>query len=415
MNNQKKVLITGIGTVNPLGINVDEFWSNCIRGTSGVKKINQFSIPEHMSQIAGIVDHPLFSSDEENSLDRVVDFALHATNEAIKDAELEANMFPNPDRTYCTVATAISQIKSMETQFYKNTNRGKHPLKISQSRNRRQNHFLFNNLNALISQQFGCKGGHVTVTTGCTGGVDSIIFGTNLIRNGHADLVICGASEAPITPLVVSAFSQISATSRRNNDPQGASRPFDKDRDGFVLAEGAGIIILESEQSALLRNAKIYAEVAGVSSNNNCFHMTDIPDDGHSIEQSCHLAIEDADIKPNTISYINTHGSSTPQNDVAESIAFKKIFKHHLKNTPVTSIKSQTGHALSAANAIEIISSVLSIRDNVIPPTINLCEKDSRCEVEVVGNNSLYTQVKAVLKTSSGFSGIHSSLIVREY
>ena len=242
------------------------------------------------------------------------------------------------------------------------------------------------------------------------------IAATLLIRSGRASVVLAGATEAPITPLVVAAFGKIAATStKRNSTPEKASRPFDQARDGFVLAEGAALFVIESLDHAIKRDVPIYGEIIGGGSNNNCFHMTDIPQDGISIARSCQLAIEDARISVQDIDFINAHGSSTQQNDQAEALAFHQIFGSHIHHIPVTSIKSLTGHALSAANGIEIVSSLLTIRDGIIPPTINLENQDPNCNLWVIANRAINKKVRCVLKTSSGFSGLHSSLILKEF
>ncbi len=414
--NRRRVVITGLGTVNPLGLNVKEFWKNCVPGVSGVRRIRDFFIPDHMSRIAGIVRNFSFDpgSEEEEigALDRSLAFAIRAVKEAFSDAGLaEVTPFLNKKRCRVHLATAIAQIQKMVSEFERQNFSGRSGAAAERTRNS----FLFNSISGEISKRFGLQGGSSTIVTGCTGGVDSIIFATQMIRNDKADLVVAGATEAPITPLVIAAFSQIHALSTRNDDPVRASRPFDRDRDGFVLGEGCGVLVLEALDNALARGASIYAEIAGIGSNNNCTHMTDIPQDGMDIARSCEAAIKDAGISRSEIDFINCHGSSTVQNDVAESNAYNALFGETVLTIPATSIKSQVGHALSAANSIELISSVLSIRDAVIPPTINLESQDERCNLAVVGNRALARPVHCVLKTSSGFSGLHSSLLIKKY
>jgi 3-oxoacyl-(acyl-carrier-protein) synthase len=412
MPNQR-VVVTGIGTVNPLGKNVPEFWNNCILGISGVRNISQMfdtPIPSHMSQIAGVAQIP-FEEKGTKVQERNLLFTEMAVQEAFQDAGLNGISFKR-ERCGVFIATAIAEIALMEWSFnqYKcgTGNVGFIPLHepyFGES-------FFFNHVARKIASKHDLKGGAVTLATGCTGGNDAIGYALHMIRGGRVDIAITGATEAPITPLVITAFNKIGATSKRNDFPTKASRPFDKDRDGFVLAEGCGILVLESLHHALKRNAHIYAEIKGMGSVNNCYHMTDIPQDGESIAKACNLALKDGQTEPNQIDYINAHGSSTPQNDIAETQAFYRLFKEKALEIPVTSIKSQLGHALSAANSLEVISAILSIRDNIIPPTINLENQDPDCPLKVVANKPLRTKVNCILKTSSGFSGIHSSLII---
>jgi 3-oxoacyl-(acyl-carrier-protein) synthase len=412
----RRVVITGMGTVNPLGLNVREFWEKCSMGSSGVKKIPCFKIPNHISQIAGIVDNFSLSEDlaKNTEVDRGIQFALEATREALLDANLTG---PKLCEAGIFISTAISQIISMESYFSNETQGGTKPLKIqAKGKSNSSRSFFFHNLSTSISECFDIKGPSLGVITGCTGGVDAVLYAYNSIAYGQVDIALTGSSEAPITPLVVGAFAKIGATSvARNNSPKEASRPFDATRDGFVLAEGCGILVLETLDSALERGATIYAEVCGGASVNNCTHMTDIPDSGEPIARASTLALRHARIAPEEIDFVNMHGSSTPQNDIAETNALNLLFGKKAEKVPVTSIKSQLGHALSGANSIELISCVKSINDNVIPPTINLEEQDPRCNLNVVANKPLRIPVSSILKTSSGFSGIHSSLILREF
>ncbi|WP_316355586.1 beta-ketoacyl-[acyl-carrier-protein] synthase family protein [Candidatus Neptunichlamydia sp. REUL1] len=410
---RNRVVITGLGTVNPLGKSVDEFWKNCIKGSSGISKITHlFQIPEHMSQIAGRVDLE-YDSENSSASSRNQMFADMAVNEALKQSRLFKN---DEEKRECAVmiSTAIAEISVMEEMF-NNHGRGEGhvdfvPLDNSYS----GRSFCFNNVAQQIAQNHGIRGKVVTISTGCTGGNDAIGYALHMIRSGKIQLAISGSVDAPITPLVVSAFSRIGATSLRNEDPQLASRPYDSERDGFVLAEGCGILILENLSHALKRGAPILAEVAGFASVNNCYHMIDIHHDGLAISKSCKLALEDAKISANEVDFVNAHGSSTPQNDVAESHALHRVFKERTCQIPVTSIKSQLGHPLSAANSIELLSAVLSMRDRKIPPTVNLCDQDPECKLNIVGNKSLDHEVNIVMKPSSGFSGIHSCVILKE-
>lgn len=414
---KRRVVITGMGTINPNGQTVSEFWQNCCKGRSGVRRITNFSISDDHSQIAGIVDDfkswptlPYLSP----TFDRCTQFALVAAKDALNQANLGKLL--NPERAGVFISTAISQITSMEQAFCLQSQNGKLRLQpLPHLKEGLVNIFHFNSTAKTLAQQFGFMGGYTTITTGCTGGLDAIGYTMAAIRQGVVDIALTGSTEAPITPLTVAAFSKIGATSMRNQQPQQASRPFDRERDGFVLAEGCGILMVEELNHALARGATILGELIGFGSVNNCYHMTDISQDGERIAESAFLAFKDAQLTPDAIDSLNAHGSSTPQNDVAEANAYYRLFGDRAATIPVTSNKSQIGHPLSASNSIEVIASVQSLRTGIIPPTINLTEKDPRCLLDVVGNEARYQSTRCLLKTSSGFSGIHSSLIIRAW
>lgn len=409
---RRRVVVTGLGAVTPIGRSVPELWSRCVAGTSGVRRIEAFAVPEGRSAVAGIVQGSWEGED------RCLAFARTAASEAARAAGLRAADGDTGGRRAVIISTAISQLASMEADFARRSSGGKRRIERPAGRSRDDRAlrvFNFNTVAGELSRQLGFRGPCVTVPTGCTGGLDAIGAAMESIRSGEADLVLTGATEAPITPLVVAAFGVIGATSMRNDDPQGASRPFDRARDGFVLAEGCGMLVVESLEHAEARGAPILAELTGHGSVNNCHHMTDIAEDGERIARSAAIALEDAGLSPDAIDMINAHGSSTPQNDVAEAAAFRLLFGARSGAIPVTSIKSQIGHPLSASNAIEVVTAVLSIRDGVVPPTINLRDKDPRCPLDVVGNTARDLRVRRVLKTSSGFSGIHSSLVIEAF
>lgn len=410
---KKRVVVTGMGTVNPLGLSVDEFWKNSLDGVSGVSDVTHlFPIPDHMSQIAGEVkcsfQDPIYSGKSRNQI-----FVDIAVKEALNQSHL---VIDESIKSECAVviATAIAEISMMEEMFAKYGKGEKHINFVPKEKNYLGKHFQFNNVAEQIAQNHLIEGGALTVSTGCTGGNDAIGYALHMIRDGQAKAVISGAVDAPITPLVVSAFGRIGATSLRNTSPTTASRPYDSDRDGFVLAEGCGILILEELEFALQRGAPILAEVAGFGSVNNCYHMVDIPSEGEAISKACSMALKDGNIAPEEVDFINTHGSSTPQNDVGESNALHHVFGKRAAKIPVTSIKSQLGHPLSAANSIELISSVLSILEAKIPPTINLVNQDPRCKLNVVANIMQEQEITTVMKPSSGFSGIHSCVILKK-
>ncbi|MGC8867993.1 MAG: beta-ketoacyl-[acyl-carrier-protein] synthase family protein, partial [Elusimicrobiales bacterium] len=268
---------------------------------------------------------------------------------------------------------------------------------------------------AEIAGIYGINGINCTISTGCTAGTDSIGFSFELIREGRQDLIITGATEAPVCPITFGAFDVIGAISKNNDQPHKASRPFDKRRDGFVISEGCGILILEELEHAIKRNAHIYAEIVGYGTSCNAYHMTDLPEDGLDMVFCIEEAIKDAGIKIEDIDYINTHGSSTPQNDVFETNAYKKVFGDLAYKIPISSIKSMIGHPLAAANAIESVLCALIFERGYIPPTINYEEPDPKCDLDYVPNQKRALRPKYILKTSSGFSGIHSSIIFKRF
>lgn len=414
-----RVVITGMACITPIGIGVEQYWENSLLGKSGLKRIYQIkglNIPEHMSQIVGSVEDFEPSSfdlnDKEIKYDRSVQFALAATKMALDNAKYKISP---KDLVGVSVSTAIGNIETMENivECWKNKDKKSYQKDFNYS-NEMQKMFQFNNVADILAQKYNINGESTVLATGCTGGVDAMGYAFTQIREGLADVVLAGSTEAPITPLVISSFSKIGATSTNNSSPETASRPFDKSRDGFVLAEGCGMFILESYEHALKRNATILAEVLGYGSCSNALHMTDIPSNGEEIYNSMLLALKDGEIVPDEIDYVNLHGSSTIQNDIAETNALKQLFGDKYKKIPVTSNKSQIGHALSAANSIELVSSIMTLQTGIVPPTNNLIEKDFQCDLNVEKNARNIEGIKCVLKNSSGFSGIHSSIVIKK-
>lgn len=412
---QRGVVVTGMGTVNSIGKNIEEFWPRCIQGTSGVRRITAFDVPDRISGIAGIIDDfvPNIPDVDVTHLDRSTLLALVAAREAWAMARFDGSL--DRARVGVYISTAIAQIEGMEEAFLRQSHRGRQRLRPDEAREEHiglWESFQFNTTAHTLAQHLEILGGYATVTTGCTGGLDAIGYAIDAVRAGDVDVAITGATEAPITPLVVAAFAKVGATSLRNSQPRQASRPFEVDRDGFVLAEGSGILVVEALEHARRRGAEVLAELRGYGTVNNYYHMTDIPEDGLRIAKSAELALLDAGISPNEIDTINAHGSSTRQNDIAETNAYWHLFGSRAAEIPVTSLKSQIGHPLSASNSVEVIASILSLRKGIIPPTINLQHQDPRCRLDVVGNVAREANVRCLLKTSSGFSGIHSSLVI---
>ncbi|MBN2831286.1 MAG: beta-ketoacyl-[acyl-carrier-protein] synthase family protein [Candidatus Omnitrophica bacterium] len=416
---KRRVVITGIGTISPNGIGKDAVWSGMSEGKSGVRLVDGFDISLFNTKIAVEVrDFDPFKlgliHQEVMRMDRYVQFGVVAGNMAIKDSGIDFSK-EDPRRIGVCLANAICGTKYMEEEFALVTDDGKKPIDPSLVRPDLYDAAMFNTPSIELSSKYGIKGVCNTLSTGCTAGTDSLGFGLETIQDGEQDIMICGAAEAPITPVTFGAFDVINVLSVHNDEPEKASRPFDNKRDGFVLSEGAGILILEELSHALKRNARIYCEVLGFGTSCNAFHMTDLPSDGRAMETCIVLALKDSGITPKEVDYINAHGSSTRMNDIFETSAYKAIFGEYAYKLPISSFKSMIGHPLAAANAIELTVAALIFEKNILPPTINQEEKDPQCDLYYIPNKAIEKKVNLILKTSSGFSGIHSSLVLRRY
>jgi len=416
---KQRVVITGIGTISPNGIGKINAWNAFIKGKSAVRLVSEFDVSLFNTKIAAQVsDFDPFklglTHDEAMRMDRYVQFAVVCAEMALKDSNLDFSKI-DPERIGVSLANAICGTKYMEEEFALVTDDGKNPIDPSKVRPDLYDAAMFNTPSIEISAKYALKGICNTLSTGCTAGTDSLGFGLETIQDGEQDIMICGAAEAPITPITFGAFDVVNVLSARNDNPEAASRPFDKKRDGFVLSEGAGILILEELNHALKRNASIYAEVIGFGTSCNAFHMTDLPADGGAMANCINLALEDAGIKPEEVDYINAHGSSTKMNDIFETNAYKKVFGDYAYKLPSSSLKSMIGHPLAAANAVELTICSMIFEKNLLPPTINQEEKDPLCDLDYISNVARAKKVDIILKTSSGFSGIHSSLVLKRF
>jgi len=415
----RRVVVTGIGVIAPLGIGKENFWKGMISGKSAVSRITYFDTSRLKTKIASQVKdfNPFeygLTEDEVNRMDRYVQFALCGAKMAVEDAKLDFDKLDR-NRIGVCLANAICGTKYMEEEFLRVTNGGKDAIDPAKVRLDLYDASMFNTPSTEISAYFGLKGISNTLSTGCTAGTDAFGFAYECIQDGDVDLMIAGASEAPITPITFASFDVINALSTRNDEPECASRPFDKERDGFIVSEACGILIVEELHHALERGAHIYCEVAGFGSSCNAFHMTDLPPDGDALLHSIRLAMEEARLSASNIDYINTHGSSTPQNDVFETNAYKSFFGNRAYDIPMSSIKSMMGHPLAAANSVELVACVQIFEKNILPPTINYEFPDPECDLDYIPNLSREAKVNAILKTSSGFSGIHSSTVLERW
>jgi len=417
--NKRRVVITGIGVVSPNGIGKDKVYQAMCNGVSGIRRVDGFDVSVFNTKIAAEVrDFDPFklglNHDEAVRMDRYVQFGVVAGNMAIKDSGIDFSKI-DPGRVGVCLANAICGTKYMEEEFALVTDDGKNPIDPSKVRPDLYDAAMFNTPSIELAAKYHLKGICNTLSTGCTAGTDALGFGLETIQDGEEDVMICGAAEAPITPITFGAFDVVNVLSVHNADPQGSSRPFDNKRDGFVLSEGAGILILEELNHALKRNARIYCEVLGFGTSCNAFHMTDLPGDGDAMTNCITLALKDSGIKPREIDYISAHGSSTKMNDIFETNAYKTVFGDYAYKLPISSLKSMIGHPLAAANAVELTVCSMIFEKNILPPTINQEEKDPLCDLNYIPNKAIEKKVDTIIKTSSGFSGIHSSLILRRY
>jgi len=410
---KRRVVITGMGVVAPNGIGIDNFWDSLIHGRSGVRKITQFDASSYPSQIAGEIKDfdPLnyMGPKSARRMDRFSQLAVACSRMALDDAKIEISE-TNCDRIGIALGSALGGMPSAEEQ---------HSIFMEKGL-KRTDHLLATKLflgacTSQVSIEMGIKGHCNTIAGACSVGTDSIGYAFYTIKNSLADIMITGGSEAPLAPLTFGAFCQIGALSIRNGDPTRASRPFDKERDGFVMSEGAGILILENLENSLRRGAPIYAEVIGYGTTNDAYNMTHPLPTGQQAKKSIELALRVAKIDPTEIDCINAHGSSTPLNDKIETKIIKEIFGEYAYRIPISATKSMIGHSLGAAGSIETIASVLSIKNQFIPPTINYEFPDPECDLDYVPNKGKKGIVNTVLSNSYGFGGKNSALIIRKF
>lgn len=417
---KNRVVITGIGILSPLGNSPREFWDNSITGKIGYGKLNNFDKLPMKSRVVGKIpdfEYRGITSNiyQRNAMGRPSILSVNASIRAIEDAGIDANTI-NQERAGVCVANAIADTPYSETEFLRLTNECSEnidPKKIDVAMYRKG---MFSFIAFDVANQFGFQGESFVMSTGCTGGIDAVGYGFESIANGDHDLMICGAAEAPITYMTIASFDAIGALSTSfNNCPHKASRPFDLKRDGFVLSEGCSMLVLEDLEKALMRKAKIYAEIVNFSSSNNAFHMTNLPQNGDALGDLMSLSLAKALLNPSDIDYVNAHGSSTPQNDAFETAAYKKTFREYAYTLPISSTKSMVGHPLSAASAIEIAHCLMTLNNNIAPPTMNQEYDDPECDLNYVPNHPLNKDLSAVLTNASGFSGIHSVMILKKY
>ncbi|MEK7698180.1 MAG: beta-ketoacyl-ACP synthase II [Nitrospirota bacterium] len=411
--NKRRVVVTGVGLITPLGTGTEKSWKNLLDGRSGIRKITQFDATHFPCQVAGEVPdfeiNQFIEIKEQKKMDRFIHFAFAAAKMAVEDSGLKITK-DNADRIGVVVGSGIGGLSAIE--HYHTVLLEKGPKRISPF----FIPMLIINLAAgQISIHFGAKGPNSAVATACASGTHSIGDAFKIIKRGEADAMISGGTEAVITPLAVGGFSSMKALSTRNNEPEKASRPFDRDRDGFVMGEGAGIMVLEDMEHALSRGAKIYAEITGYGMTGDAYHITSPPPEGEGAARCMRASLKDANIHPEEIEYINAHGTSTKYGDELETQAIKSVFGKHAYKFAVSSTKSMTGHLLGAAGGVEGVICALSIFNKIIPPTINLENPDPECDLDYVPNKARAMDINMAMSNSFGFGGTNACIIFKRY
>lgn len=407
-----RVVITGMGVMTSLGSDLETFWNNLMNGKSGVSLIEAFDVSEYPTRIAASVKdfdpEERFGRKEARKMDRFVQFALAASEEALKDSGLAIGENVDAERIGVAVGSGIGGLGTWEDQ---------HNLLLEKGPKRVSPFFIpmmiANMGSGQVSISLGAKGPNTTTVTACATGSHSIGESLRLIQRGDADAMICGGAEATIRPTGMAGFCSMRAMSTRNDEPEKASRPFDTDRDGFVMGEGAGILVLESLEHAQKRGARIYAEVIGYGLSGDAHHMTEPDPDGAA--RCMKMAIRDAGIQPDEIDYINAHGTSTPVGDRSETNAVKKALGDHAYKVAISSTKSMTGHLLGAAGGVEAIICGLSLQNSMIAPTINLDNQDPECDLDYVPNVARKADLNIVMSNSFGFGGHNATVILKKY
>ncbi len=408
-----RVVVTGLGTINPVGNNTNDFWNGIIQGQSGIDKIKTFDPYQFPAKIAGEVKNydptQTIPMKESRRMELFCQYAVTAAGEAIKDAGIDSKV-QNPEDIGVLIGSGIGSLRIVEETHSIYLEKG--PAKFTPFMIPM---LIINIASGWVSILHNFKGPNLAVVTACATGTHAIGEAYRLIQHGQAKVMIAGGTESCVTPLGIGGFCALRALSTRNDDPKGASRPFDKERDGFVMGEGAGIVVLEELEHAKKRGAKIYAEVVGYALNGDAFHMTAPHPEGEGAARSMTSALKEAKLNPDQIQHINAHGTSTELNDKIETLAIKKVFGDHAKKIKINSTKSMTGHTLGAAGGIEFITCCLAIKNQIVHPTINLMTPDPECDLDYVPNKAQEVKVDAALSNSLGFGGHNTSIIVRKF
>lgn len=412
----RRVVITGLGVVAPGGIGAKAFWELLTSGRTATRTISFFDPSPFRSQVAAECDFDPaaygLTPAQIGRMDRAAQFAVVAAAEAVADAGLEPAEL-DPHRLGTVVGSAVGATMSLEREYVIASGRGRDWL-VDNARTSPHlyDYYVPGSFAAEVAWSVGAEGPAAVISTGCTSGLDAVAYAAELIREGSADVVVGGASDAPISPITVACFDAIKATTPRNDDPAHASRPFDNSRNGFVLGEGSAMFVLEDFDRARRRGAPVYAEIVGFASRCNAFHMTGLRPDGREMAEAIRNALDTARMNPDAIGYVNAHGSGTKQNDRHETAAVKLALGEHAYATPMSSIKSMVGHSLGAIGAIEIAACALAVTNGVVPPTANLHEPDPECDLDYVPLEARDRHLDAVLSVGSGFGGFQSAMLL---
>jgi len=408
----KRVVVTGMGVIASLGHNVDDFWANILAGKNGVDRVTLFDAKDYSCQIGAEVrgwdatQH--MDAKEVRRNDRYTHFGFCAAKQAVANAKLDMTK-EDPDRVGVIIGSGIGGMMTIETQHSVLLSRG--PRKVSP--------FMIpalisNMCGGLVAIELGARGPNFGVVSACATATHAIGESMRMIRTGEADVMVCGGSEAAITPLAYAGFCSMKAMSTNNETPHKASRPFDAGRDGFIMGEGAGILVIESLEHALARGATIYCELAGYAASCDAYHITSPDPEGKGLSLAMTRALSDARVAPSEVDYINAHGTSTPYNDKFETLAIKKVFGEHARKVLISSTKSMTGHLLGAAGGIESIISIKTIQTGEVPPTINYETPDPECDLDYTPNIKRQADIKTVMSDNLGFGGQNAALIFRK-
>jgi 3-oxoacyl-[acyl-carrier-protein] synthase II len=408
---ERRVVITGMGVVTPVGNDLETFWSNLKNGVSGISTIDAFDTTGYDCRIGGQVrdfdPKPFFKNPKDvRRTDRFTQLAMAAAKMAIADSGIDTTNVKQRDRFGVLVSTGIGGLKTLQDQLRVLLTKGpgrNSPFTIPM--------LISNMAGGVISMEFGLRGPNLCIVTACATSNNAIGESWRIIKFGDADIFLAGGAEASIVEIGVAGFSAMKALSKRNDEPERASRPFDRDRDGFVMSEGAGIVVVEELEHARSRGAKIYCEITGYGVSADAYHMTAPPPDGEGAARAMKLALEHARISPGQVDYINAHATSTDIGDLCETRAIKQIFGEEAYNVPISSTKSMTGHLLGGAGGVEMAACALAIRDSVIPPTINLENPDEECDLDYTPNVARERKVRVALNNSFGFGGHNATLV----
>ncbi|WP_280409866.1 beta-ketoacyl-[acyl-carrier-protein] synthase family protein [Nocardia brasiliensis] len=414
--NERRVVVTGMEVLAPGGVGRDAFWELLSAGRTATRGITFFDPAPFRSKIAAEVDFDPeacgLSPQEVRRMDRAAQFVAVAARNAVADSGIDIEAY-DPYRVGVTIGTAVGAATSLDWEYRVVSDAGRlHLVDHEYAVPHLYSCLVPSSFAAEVAELVGARGATTVISTGCTSGIDSVGYAVELIREGTADVMVAGATDAPISPITVASFDAIKATSPRNDEPGTASRPFDGTRNGFVLGEGAAVFVLEELESAKRRGARIYAEIAGYATRSNAYHMTGLRPDGIEMAEAIRVALHEAEMNPDEIDYINAHGSGTKQNDRHETAAFKRSLGQRAYEIPVSSIKSMVGHSLGAIGSIEIAASILAMTHNTVPPTANLHTPDPECDLDYVPLTAREHVTDAVLTVGSGFGGFQSAMVL---